>query len=313
MKNTFCVLPNNNEDALKEAFDFYRKHPSEKALINIAILVLGDMLNKNNLGQIYLEIKKLNYSGVLNEESTRITINSRLFKKPKIHITLAYLIETLAHEVTHLMLEQQNKKILEEKSSGKYIPTINDKSTYDFFSEMFQGDLELVIFAQIYSYVLNENEFLARKHGHNQMVAYLDKYLPNQVFDFPSFETKEQFYKMAKFSEIDNFKMFKQLYYESIYKYQYDLLSKGLQNASEKEIKFFIFSTQLYFNDKAQEALLKNLCSCKNLELVKRVFETPVMQLSEQQIKTLEEVYGKVNLNGVLFEQSPKAQIKEKV
>lgn len=313
MKNTFCVLPNNNEDALKEAFDFYIKHPSEKALINIAILVLGDMLNKNNLGQIYLEIKKLNYSGVLNEESTCITINSSLFKKPKIHITLAYLIETLAHEVTHLMLEQQNKKILEEKSSGKYIPTINDKSTYDFFSEMFQGDLELVIFAQIYSYVLNENEFLARKHGHNQMVAYLDKYLPNQVFDFPSFETKEQFYKMAKFSEIDNFKMFKQLYYESIYKYQYDLLSKGLQNASEKEIKFFIFSTQLYFNDKAQEALLKNLCSCKNLELVKRVFETPVMQLSEQQIKTLEEVYGKVNLNGVLFEQSPKAQIKEKV
>ena len=295
----FVVTANGDDKIVQDAFEQYFLNPKPIALLNLAQKVLAHAMATAKIDKMDLVVGRSIFAGGYGKGG--IKLNKSLFKHTKRKQTLMDLIECIMHELTHAIIEQNNLRILETKTrlSG-YLPPM-DLGRITEILNITSGDIEFACATSMYLYRRNKNELTARKHAHYLLQKYLKTFAGNITFDIKPFDVKEQEFQGRIYKDYPNVKCLAKHIGEMINDYQLKLLNRGLNNISEDELDNLVSSINVQLYEETKIKMIKACVMCGDVLTVKKLLQTPLINITSSQKRELQKVYGRDAIESFIF------------
>lgn len=298
-KLQFIVTSNGDDKIVQDAFDQYFLNPKPITLLNLAQKVLAHAMATAGIDKMDLVVSRSIFAGGYGKGG--IKLNKSLFKHVKRKQTLMDLIECIMHELTHAIIEKNNLRILETKTrvSG-YLPSI-DLGRITEILNITSDDIEFACATSMYLYRRNKNELIARKHAHYLMQKYLKTFAGNITFDIKSFEDKEKQFQDRIYKDYPNVKCLAKHIGKMINDYQLKLINCGLNNISEDELDNLVSSINVQLYEETKSKLVKACAMCGDVFKVKRLLQTPLINVTSSEKRDLQQIYGSDVIESFVF------------
>lgn len=295
----FVVTANGDDKIVQDAFEQYFLNPKPITLLNLAQKVLAHAMVTAKIDKMDLVVGRSIFAGGYGKGG--IILNKSLFKHTKRKQTLMDLIECIMHELTHAIIEKNNLRILETKTrvSG-YLPPI-DLGRITEILNVTSDDIEFACATSMYLYRRNKNELTARKHAHYLLQKYLKEFAGNITFDIKSFEDKEKEFQDRIYRDYPNVKCLAKHIGEMINDYQLKMINRGLNDISEDEFDNLVSSINVQLYEDTKIKLVKACVLCGDVFKVKRLLQTPLINVTASEKRDLQKIYGSDVIESFIF------------
>ena len=307
MNYSFTIRPDNNENYVKMAFDAYNNFNDAQSLINLITTSLAYELCYTNIGEMGIKIGK--YRGKAYFEQDTIFLNERLLEN-MCKSSFIDLFVCIFHELSHAMVYKLNSKIFSTKQGAKnFLPVYN----YDYMYEIFYSITKDKIFsnnANFYLYLKNKNEVFARKNSYKICANFFSEFAPQLVKDIPNFEEHENYLIENLYKKYPYIAGKEEHLIKLIEQFQLNLISKGLNNLTEKDKAMLISSLVVTFSQKTRDLLVNECIKSKSKQILTCYLSNPLFCPTKEEFIKLSQVYSEKQLKTLTYTQETIAEIK---
>lgn len=295
----FIVIKNKDEAVVADAFERYFQEKDIKSLINLTYRVLALAMVEADIDCLHLGIEKIMPYGLFYED--KITLNRELFKKAKYIDSLAYVLDSLFHELTHAVLHRNNITILTTKqNTRKFLPMYDVGKITKILNNMC-GDYEFACAGSMYFYRKNKNEYLARKNAYDMTNKYLEKFARGYSFNIPSFEQKEEKFVNSLYKTFPCIRYNEAVAINLLSDYQSKIIGKGIDCTSEEDLKLLVASINVMLGAENRFNLIGACAKSTDIKKVNMLLNTPLIEIDQRERDLLARFHDEKVLDQILF------------